>query len=220
MMALAKVKPMPEPVQAFCYGTLSELGIPNLTIAPLTLNYNLFVQRGFYRYHLHHAIVQRENIKDVLLGGWGELRKVAIGFIGWRSSYDAAVVVRSPAHPENFVWLYNRLIIPPTLIANLKGVIAALKIEERFGVPYCVEFVDRYHTKRYGRVVVVTVHERLRLGVGLVLTCSDNGEVVVTAKVGRKTLGHLDPDTVLKGDWEAVTFWVRSIAIDSILHTQ
>jgi hypothetical protein len=217
MMALAKVEPMPEPVQAFCYRTLSELGISNLTIAPLTLNYNLFVQRGRYRYYLRHAIVQREDIKDVLSGGWRELRKVAIGFIGWRSSYDATVVVRSPVFPETFVWLYNRLVIPPVLIANLKSVVAVLRIEERFGIPYCVEFVDHYHAKRYGRVTVVTAHEQLRLGVGLVLTCLNNEKVVVAAKAGRVTLGHLDPDIVLKGDWEAVALWVRSIAIDSLL---
>jgi hypothetical protein len=219
MMTLAKVEPMPEPIQAFCHRTLSELSIPNITIAPLTLNYNLFVQRGRYRYHLRHAIVQREDIKGVLSDCWGELRKVAIGFIGWRSSYDAAVVVRSPIFPENFFWLYNRLVIPPVLIANLKGVVAALRVEERFGIPYCVEFVDHYHAKRYGRVTVTTAHEQLRLGLGLVLTCLNNGEVVVAAKVGRKTLGLLDPDTVLKGDWEAVTLWVRSIAVDSLLLT-
>lgn len=216
-MALAKIEPIPEPIQALCYRTLSELNIPNLTIAPLTLNYSLFVQRGRYRYHLHHAIVQVEDIEGVLSGGWGELRKVAVGFIGWRSSYDAAVVVRSPVFPENFVWLYKRLVIPPVLIANLKGVVAALRIEERFGIPYCVEFVDHYHAKRYGRVMVVTAHERLRLGMGLVLTQLDSGKVVVVAKTGRKTLEYLDPDTVLKGDWEAVTFWVRSIAVDSLL---
>jgi hypothetical protein len=220
-MALAKVEPMPEPVQTFCYGTLRELGVPDLTFTPLNLNYcNLFVQRGYYRYYLRYAIVQEKDIKDVLLGDWKKLRLSAIGFVGWRSNYDAAIVVRSPVLPETFVWLYNRLVVPPTLIANLKGIVAALRIKERFGIPYCVEFVDHYHAKRYGRVVVVTAHEQLRLGVGLVLTCLDGGEVVITAKVGRKVLGHLDPDTILNENWEAVTRWVHSIVVDGVLFSK
>ncbi len=100
---------------------------------------------------------------------------------------------------------------------TLKGILAALRIEERFGIPYCVEFQDYSRGGLFGRLSVTVARERLREGVGLVLTCLDNGDVVVTAIAGRKTIGLIDPNLVLKGDWKTVTFWVRSVVLDGFL---
>jgi hypothetical protein len=220
MMTLAKVEPMPVPIQTFCYSVLKELGAPDLTLVPLNLDQNLFVQYGHHRYYLDYVIVQKENIKDGLLGDWERLRKVAVGFVGWRSDTNLIFALRSPIQSEIIVTLHHHRQqewARQTLITTLKGVLAALRVEAQFGVPYCVVFQDRSRGGLFGRVTAKVDLERLRKGVGLVLSRLDSGEVVVTAMAGRKILGHLDPDTVLKDNWDAVKQWVGSVVLDGIL---
>ena len=118
--------------------------------------------------------------------------------------------------PQAILRLCEKLkVATQTLTTTLKGVVAALRVEEHFGIPYCVVFQDHSRGRLFGRVV--TVPENKPSKVRLTLTQLDSGEVVVTAMAGRKILEHLDPNTVLNGDWEAVTRWVHSVVVDGIL---
>jgi hypothetical protein len=221
MVALAKTKPIPPSILNFCQGILREVGATDFTLAPLNLNgYNLYWQQDRHRYYLTCAILPKAGAGAALTGDWKRLRVGAVGLVGWWSDNNILFVLRSPVQTATIVALHHprqRDWAALTLTTTLKGIFAALRIEGRFGIPYCVEFQDYSRGGLFGRLSVTVARERLREGVGLVLTCLDNGDVVVTAIAGRKTVGLIDPNLVLKGDWKTVTFWVRSVVLDGFL---
>jgi hypothetical protein len=136
---------------------------------------------------------------------------------GWWSDNNIIFVLRSPVQTATTVALHHhqqRDWATQTLTTTLKGIVAALRVEERFGIPYCVAFQDHSRGGLFGRLSVVVGKEPSK--VRLVLTQLGD-EVVVTATAGRKILGHLDPNTILNGDWEVVTRWVHSVIVDGIL---
>jgi hypothetical protein len=219
MTALARVRPIPPSIFNFCCGLLGSVGATDLTLAPLNLNgYNLFWQQDHHRYYLTYTILPKADVDAALTGNWKQLRVRAVGLVGWWSDNNILFVLRSPVQNATVVALHNprqRDLATQTLTATLKGVVAALHVEERFGIPYCVAFQDHSRGGLFGRVMVAMEKEPSK--VRLILTKLDNGEVVVTAMAGRKVLGHLDPNTILNGDWDAVTYWVHSVVVDGVL---
>ena len=224
MKALTRVRPIPPSIFNFCQGLLGVVGATDLTLAPLNLNgYNLFWQNGGHRYYLTHAILPKADVNAALTGNWKQLRVRAVGLFGWWSDNNILFALRSSIQTPTTVALHHhqqRDWATQTFIATLKGIVAALRIEERFGIPYCVAFQDHSRGGLFGRVTAKVDWERLRKGVGLVLARLDSGEVVVTAMAGRKILGHLDPNTILNGDWGAVTQWVHSVVVDGVLFSK
>jgi hypothetical protein len=224
MTALTRVRPIPPSILNFCQELFGVVGAADLTLAPLNLNgYNLYWQcwqHDRHRYYLTCAILPKADVSAALTGDWKQLRVRAVGLVGWWSDNNIIFVLRSPVQTATTVALHHhqqRDWATRTLTATFKGIIAALRVEERFGIPYCVAFQDHSRGGLFGRVTAKIDWERLRRGVGLVLSRLDSGEVVVTATAGRKILGHLDPNTILNGDWGAVTRWVHSVIVDGIL---
>lgn len=222
MTALTRVRPIPPSIFNFCQGLLGIVGATDLTLAPLNLNgYNLYWQQDRHRYYLTHAILPKADVNAALTGNWKQLRVRAVGLAGWWSDNNILIVLRSPIQTATTVALHHhqqRDWATQTLTATLKGVIAALRVEERFGIPYCVAFQDHSRGGLFGRLSVVAEKEPSK--VRLVLTQLGNGEVVVTATAGRKILGHLDPNAVLNGDWKVVTQWVHSVVVDGVLFSK
>jgi hypothetical protein len=221
MVALAKARPIPPSVYNFCESLLRLVGATDLTLAPLNLNgYNLYWQHDRHRYYLTHAILPKAVVGAALTGDWKRLRVRAVGLAGWWSDNNILFVLRSPVQTATIVALHHhqqRDWATRTLTATFKGVVAALRVEECFGIPYCVEFQDHSRGGLFGRLSVTIAREQLRKGAGLVLSCLDGDKVVVTAMTGRKILGHIDPDTILNGNCEAVWQWVSSVVVDSLL---
>jgi hypothetical protein len=218
MTALTRVRPIPPSILNFCQGLLGVVGATDLTLAPLNLNgYNLYWQHDRHRYYLTCAILPKTDVSAALTGDWKRLRVRAVGLVGWWSDNNILFVLRSPVQTAVTVALHHhqqRDWATRTLTATLKGIVAALRVEERFGIPYCVAFQDHSRGGLFGRLSVVVGKEPSK--VRLVLTQLGD-EVVVTATAGRKILGHLDPNTILNGDWEAVTRWVHSVVVDGVL---
>ena len=221
MAALAKAPPIPASIYNYCENLLRVVGATDFTLAPLNLNgYNLYRQHDRHRYYLTHAILPKADVGAALTGDWKRLRVGAVGLVGWWSDNNILFVLRSPVQTATVVALHNsrqRDWATQILIATLKGILAALWVAGRFGIPYCVEFQDHSRGGLFGRLSVTIAREQLRKGVGLVLSCLDGGKVVVTAMAGRKILGHIDPDTILNGNRDAVKQWVSSVVVDSLL---
>ena len=224
MMALAKAPPIPPSICHFCESLLRLVGATDLTLTPLNLNgYNLYWQHDRHRHYLTHAILPKADVDAALMGDWKRLRVRAVGLVGWWSDNNILFVLRSPVQAATIVVLHHhqqRDWATRTLTATLKGVVAALRVEERFGIPYCVEFQDYSRGGLFGRLLVTIAREQLRKRAGLVLSCLDGGRVVVTAMAGRKILGHIDPDTILNGNQDAVWQWVSSVIVESLLRLQ
>jgi hypothetical protein len=221
MAALTRVRPIPPSIFNFCQGLLGVVGATDLTLAPLNLNgYNLYWQHDRYRYYLTHAILPKADVDAALTGDWKRLRVRAVGLAGWWSDNNILFVLRSPVQTATMVALHHhrqRDWATRTLTATFKGVVAALRVEERFGIPYCVAFQDHSRGGLFGRLSVTIAREQLRKRAGLVLSCLDGSKVVVTAVAGRKILGHIDPDTILNGNRDVVWQWVSSVVVDSLL---
>jgi hypothetical protein len=224
MVALAKAKPIPSSILNFCQGILREVGAIDFTLTPLNLNgYNLYWQHDRHRYYLTHAILPKADAGAALTGDWKRLRVGAVGLVGWWSDNNILFVLRSPVQTATIVALHHhqqRDWATRTLTATLKGIIAALRVEGQYGIPYCVAFQDHSRGGLFGRLSVTIAREQLRKGAGLVLSCLDGGKVVVTAMAGGKILGHIDPDTILKGNRDVVWRWVSSVVVDSLLRLQ
>jgi hypothetical protein len=222
MKALARVRPIPPSIFNFCQGLLGVVGATDLTLAPLNLNgYNLFWQHDRHRYYLTYAILPKADVNAALTGNWKQLRVRAVGLFGWWSDNNILFALRSPVQTATTVALHNhrqRDWATQTLTTTLKGIVAALQIEKRFGIPYSVAFLDHSRSGLFGRLLVVV--EKPPSKVRLVLTQLDNGEVVVTAMAGKKILGHLDPNAILNGDWKVVTQWVNSVVVDGVLFSK
>jgi hypothetical protein len=224
MTALTRVRPIPPSILNFCQELLGVVGATDLTLAPLNLNgYNLYWQHDRHRYYLTCAILPKTDVSAALTGDWKQLRVRAVGLAGWWSDNNIIFVLRSPVQTAVTVALHHhqqRDWATRTLTATLKGIVAALRVEERFGIPYCVAFQDYSRGGLFGRLSVTIAREQLRKGAGLVLSCLDGGKVVVTAMAGGKILGHIDPDTILKGNRDVVWRWVSSVVVDSLLRLQ